>query len=345
MKILYILTNLNRSAPNTVIMNIIKNIHNSDVFILSLNKSQDDNYKKLLERNDIKYIEYQSFKKAFLNINKVLTQFKDIDILHLNGYHPNIYGFILKKFNNSYKLISTCHSVEDQEAKSHNFKGLSYFKTVVRLYLQKKFYSSHSRAIAVSNQVEEYLNSIGCTNAMTIYNGVEYDRFPKLSSKKSNKDSLDSSFDNRVKEANERLDLELHSANSVIVDKATEIENLQQQIVTLTKEKENLQKSKEIKNSSNKVNNKEETISLDTIIQTLNDDEKIVLETFFQNDSNMDKNKFKNILLDIKKMQKVTSEKTIQSLISKRILEDNSLYVILTGFGLEIVDKLFRGNI
>jgi glycosyltransferase involved in cell wall biosynthesis len=190
MKILYILTNLNRSAPNTVIMNIIKNIHNSNVFILSLNKSQDYNYKKLLEQNDIKYIEYQSFKKAFLNINKVLTQFKDIDILHLNGYHPNIYAYFLKKFNSSYKLISTCHSVEDQEAQSHNFKGLSYFKTVVRLYLQKKFYPSHSCAIAVSNQVKEYLNGIGCTNARTIYNGVEYDKFPKLLSKKSNKEFL-----------------------------------------------------------------------------------------------------------------------------------------------------------
>ncbi len=59
----------------------------------------------------------------------------------------------------------------------------------------------------------------------------------------------------------------------------------------------------------------------------------------------MDKNKFKNILFDIKKMQKVTSEKTIQSLISKKILEDNSLYVILTGFGLDLVDKLFRGKV
>ena len=99
---------------------LIKNIYNSNVFILSLNKSQDDNYKKLLEQNDIEYIEYQSFKKAFLNIKKVLTQFKDTDILHLNGYHPNIYGYFLKKLNSSYKLISTCHSVEDQEAQSHS---------------------------------------------------------------------------------------------------------------------------------------------------------------------------------------------------------------------------------
>ena len=159
------------------------------------------------------------------------------------------------------------------------------------------------------------------------------------------KDSLDSSFKERVNEANKNLNLEIHTANSVIVDKTTEIENLQKQINSLTKEKENLQKSKEIKNISNKISNNEETTSLDTIIQTLNNDEKIVLETFFQNDSNMDKNKFKNILFDIKKMQKVTSEKTIQSLISKRILEDNSLYVILTSLGLELVDKLFRGKI
>ena len=156
------------------------------------------------------------------------------------------------------------------------------------------------------------------------------------------KDSLDSSFKERVNEANKNLNLEIHSANSVIVDKATKIENLQKQINSLTKEKENLQKSKEIKNIYNKVNNNEETTSLDTIIQTLNNDEKIVLETFFQNDSNMDKNKFKNILLDIKKMQKVTSEKAIQSLISKNILNETTFNVILTSFGLEIVDKLFR---
>ncbi len=43
-------------------------------------------------------------------------------------------------------------------------------------------------------------------------------------------------------------------------------------------------------------------------------------------------------------MQKVTSEKVIQSLTSKKILEKNSFNVILTDFGLELVDKLFKGK-
>lgn len=191
MKILYILNNLNRSAPNTVIVNIIKNIDNTELFILSLNKSQDDNYKKLLEEMDIKYLEYPSFIKAFFDIKNITKQFKDFDILHLNGYHPNIYGYMLKKLNKHYKLISTCHSVEDEEAQSHNFKGLNYYKTKLRLLLQKRFYTKHDIVVAVSKHVEKYLNDLGCKNALTIYNGVAYDKFPKKVPKHSNKEFLD----------------------------------------------------------------------------------------------------------------------------------------------------------
>lgn len=191
MKILYILSNLNRSAPNTIIVNIIKNLKDAEAFILSLNKSQDDNYKKLLEEMGIRYLEYPSFIKAFFDIKNIIKHFKDFDILHLNGYHPNIFGYMLKKLNKRYTLISTCHSVEDQEAKSHDYKGLNYYKTKLRLFLQKTFYPKHDIVVAVSKQVKKYLNDLGCKNALTIYNGVDYDRFPPRIPIQSSKEFLD----------------------------------------------------------------------------------------------------------------------------------------------------------
>jgi len=191
LKILYIVTNLNRSAPNTVIINILLNSDVNNIEILSLNKSLDDNYKKVLEENNIKNIEFNSFKEAFFNLKNMKNKFSNFDILHLNGYHPNIYGYFLKKLNSNFKLISTCHSVENQEAQSHQFQGISNVKTKIRLFLQSYLYPKQEKVVGVSKQVEIYLKEIGCENSTTIYNGVDYSSFPKLKSKKSNKDFLD----------------------------------------------------------------------------------------------------------------------------------------------------------
>lgn len=172
-------------------LNIIINAKDVEVFVLSLNKSQDDNYQQLLEETGIRYLEYSSFIKAFFDIKNIIKHFKDFDILHLNGYHPNIYGYFLKKLNKNFKLISTCHSIEDQEAQSHHYKGLNYCKVKLRLFLQKKFYQSHDVAVAVSREVKGYLDEIGCKNTVVIYNGVEFDKFPKPLCKQPTKEFLD----------------------------------------------------------------------------------------------------------------------------------------------------------
>ena len=56
MKILYLLTNLNRTAPNTVIINILKTSNNKNMFVVSLNKSEEDNYKVLLQKMAMFYL-------------------------------------------------------------------------------------------------------------------------------------------------------------------------------------------------------------------------------------------------------------------------------------------------
>lgn len=180
MKILYILSNLNRSAPNTVILNIIKELKAEDISVLSLNNSSNDNYKNILDDLGVHYVEYSSLPVAVLNIYKSYKLYRDVKVLHLNGYHSNVFGFILKKLRGPYQIISTCHSEEDKEIQSYNISGIAIIKSKIKLYLQKKFYKNCERVIAVSDQVRFYLESIGCKNSLTIYNGIDYSIFRNL---------------------------------------------------------------------------------------------------------------------------------------------------------------------
>ena len=84
MKVVYFLGSLNRTAPNTVILNIILNIDIDKIKIISLNKSKDDNYKSFLDEKGIEYYEYNSFKYAFFGIFKIKKELESYDLVHLN---------------------------------------------------------------------------------------------------------------------------------------------------------------------------------------------------------------------------------------------------------------------
>lgn len=183
MKIIYILHSLNITAPNTIIINIIINLCSKidDIFVISMYKSSDNNYKKTLEHHNIKYIEFNSYQDALLNLS-ILTQIvQSYNILHMNQYKPNELGAILHKFNPNIKLISTCHSVEDKEISTTKFKGNAKIAAKVRLREQKNHYQKHHRVIAVSREVDIYLKKIGCHSSQLIYNGINFDMFPRKS--------------------------------------------------------------------------------------------------------------------------------------------------------------------
>lgn len=80
------------------------------------------------------------------------------------------------------------------------------------------------------------------------------------------------------------------------------------------------------------------------LISSLEEDEKIILKSFYETDSKMNKNSFKDRILKNKNMQKVTSEKAIQSLARKNVVLDQYGDVSLTELGLRVVDELFRGD-
>lgn len=81
------------------------------------------------------------------------------------------------------------------------------------------------------------------------------------------------------------------------------------------------------------------------MIDSLNEDEKIILKAFYESDNKMDKDTFKNNVLKNHQMQRVTSEKAIQNLVTKKIVSDSSGYISLTNdLGLELVDELFRSK-
>ncbi|WP_428024386.1 glycosyltransferase family 4 protein [Arcobacter sp.] len=181
MRIVYILHSLNIISPNTVIVNIIKNIVSQvqEILVISLFQSREDNYKNLLTSINVKFIEYKSYDKAFEELKNLSNIINKYDILHLNQHKSFEIGKHLCEHNNHLKVISTCHSVEDVEVKEHKYSGYAKISAKRRLREQGFFYKNHSKVVAVSNEVEKYLFRIECINTSVIYNGVNYEAFPK----------------------------------------------------------------------------------------------------------------------------------------------------------------------
>lgn len=163
MKIVYILQNLDLSAPNKVIFNIIQNI-DAQIEIISLGRSSEQNYAKLVNELNIKIFETRNI----FQIAKIC----DKKIVHLNGYHPNIVGFFLKILANC-KLVSTCHSNELTETKSHHFKGLKKIKSQIKHAILPFLYNLQDCTIAVSEDSKAYLSSIKVAKIELIHNGIE----------------------------------------------------------------------------------------------------------------------------------------------------------------------------
>lgn len=163
MHVVYILTNLNRTAPNTVIINIIKNL-NLPIKVISLGKTSSDNYLEFFKERKIEIYE----TKNIFEIGDICKN----NIVHLNGYHPLIVGFFLKFFQPS-KIICTCHSNEITETRALDFRGLTLFKSKIKHLILPILYNSIDLVVAVSKDVSAYLASIGVKNVKMIYNGIE----------------------------------------------------------------------------------------------------------------------------------------------------------------------------
>lgn len=164
MQIVYILSNLNRTAPNTVMINIIKNI-DANIEVISLGISSNDSYRNFFENKNIKIYETK-------NIFRILKICKN-KVVHLNGYHPNIAGVMIKLFGTALRMIGTCHSNEFTENKAHNFQDLVYLKSQIKHFIQPYLYGFCDDIVAVSEDVKKYLSDINISKTILIHNGIE----------------------------------------------------------------------------------------------------------------------------------------------------------------------------
>ncbi|KFL34040.1 MULTISPECIES: hypothetical protein [unclassified Sulfurospirillum] len=160
---------------------------------------------------------------------------------------------------------------------------------------------------------------------------------------------LESGFEKRIAQDNEKLKSELIEAQKKVADRGGEIEQLKKQVASLEAKVNQTQKHAEatkkpktgLEKIVNDVQNRQED-EFYKLISLLEEDEKIILKSFFETDSKMNKNQFKEMVFKNKNTKKVTSEKAIQSLVAKKIILDNFGDVGLTELGLRVVDELFR---
>ena len=128
---------------------------------------------------------------------------------------------------------------------------------------------------------------------------------------------LENSFSSRLEKETEKLKNELIESQKKVSDRSGEIEQLKKQISSLetkinqtsnpTQEEPKNGLTKMVEDAQNK---KDEEFQ--KLISSLEEDEKIILKSFFETDSKMNKSSFKDLVLKNKQMQKVTAEKAIQ---------------------------------
>lgn len=191
MKRVYIFQNLNRTAPNTVMMHLISQLNVKPAKVISLNTSGNDNYKNMLREQNIEVVEFSGFLQALRHIFGMVRQFGEGVLIHANGYQPNVFGYLMKKIRRSSFLIATCHSVEDEEIRSFNFHGIKKAKNHMKLLIHRYLYPRFDQVVAVSYAVEKYLESIGCENVMVIYNGVPYQKDIRIDAKNTLQTQID----------------------------------------------------------------------------------------------------------------------------------------------------------
>ena len=93
---------------------------------------------------------------------------KNIDVLHAHEFAMNAYGSMASTIT-GVPIVTTIH-------------GKNYYGERLRRRLAYRFVSRHSKMVAVSNDIADYLmKTIGicAKNIITIHNGVRIDRFEK----------------------------------------------------------------------------------------------------------------------------------------------------------------------
>lgn len=180
MKIVYLVTNLNRCGPYNVIESIMNNLSGNDISIISLFDAKNDkNLIKNLKSKKIKIINLNLTKKniLFAGKKKLKKELKKInpDVVHSNSLLTDL----ILPANIGKKNITTIHNNMYEYYIMHFGKIMGRFWIVAHKLALKKF----DEVICCAENVSSFLNSKGI-KCSYIRNGVNV---PTLKDKEKQK--------------------------------------------------------------------------------------------------------------------------------------------------------------
>lgn len=183
MRILYIVTTLNKVGPIEVIYNILRyKMKEHEISIFTVKKSSENSFIKILE-NECNIIE---FKNIYQITKYLLLNKEDYDVIHCAGLQPNIVNVIIKCFYKNSLKVSNCVSVE----KDDFIRSRGLFKGTIGYKLNLFLYKRMDIVFAGSNAIKKYLINNKIKNVYKIFYGIELDEIEYSKCLKKNNDSL-----------------------------------------------------------------------------------------------------------------------------------------------------------
>lgn len=175
MVIVYLVSNIRKCGPLTVLNQIINNINNknNDIYVISIFGNRDD--QDILDEYKKKKINYYSLgltSKDFIlsgkkKLNQILTKIKP-DVVNSHGIAPDLLLCNIKNF----KKVSTLHSniTEDYINRFGRIKGK------ICIYFHIKALKKFDKVVAVANYISKILikNNI---KSVYIRNGIEINNY------------------------------------------------------------------------------------------------------------------------------------------------------------------------
>lgn len=184
MKVLYIVKDLNDTAPNTVLLDVISGVESTfsiDVLVLDNDPQSriSSNITSLVD--SVYYIVDDSRCRDFLR-----TQYKRYNIIQTNDYKSEklIYFCGLKR--KDILLITVLHSNRFEEIRARGFSFRVKLKLMCRLFIQRILQIRFDNIVCVSNDIRSSIFFPWLRNKSTvIYNGIslpkEYSNFRECS--------------------------------------------------------------------------------------------------------------------------------------------------------------------
>jgi glycosyltransferase involved in cell wall biosynthesis len=181
MKIIYIVSSLERTGPINFLFNLIIKLHESnEITILTLseetNNSMFDSFSNLnlsiinVSSKSTKFNFFYLKKKVFNIVNLI-----NPDLIHSNGLRPDLITYTL--FLKGYKCISTLHNFPFEDyPKLYGFL-IGNIAAFFHIYILKKFKS----LVACSEYIKKKFFQLGFRNCIVIRNGIDTDLFHLLS--------------------------------------------------------------------------------------------------------------------------------------------------------------------